>query len=73
MNHHNPAMRVGFDEAVRLFSEDAAYLAGQEQERGRIVEGFPADFTIVEGNRDMAADAQIAMTIKNGVVVYTRD
>jgi predicted amidohydrolase YtcJ len=73
MNHHNPAMRVDFDAAVRLFSEDAAYLAGQEQERGRIAEGFPADLTVVNGNRDMAADAQVAMTIKNGVAVYTRD
>jgi len=70
MNHHNPSMRMDIDAAVRLFSEDAAYLAGQEQERGKIAEGFPADFTIVDGNRDMAADAQVAMTIKNGAVVY---
>lgn len=73
MNHHNPEMRVDFDAAVRLFSEDAAYLAGQEHERGKIAEGFPADFTIVDGNRDLAAGIQVAMTIKNGVVVYARD
>ncbi|MCH7471499.1 amidohydrolase family protein [bacterium] len=69
MNHHNPLQSVDFDTAVRLFTEDAAYLAHQEDNRGKIARGFQADFTIVQGDRTMK-DAQVAKTIKNGRVVF---
>ncbi|MDQ3023584.1 MAG: amidohydrolase family protein [bacterium] len=71
MQHHNPEMRVDFDTAVRLFTEDAAYLAHQEESRGRIAEGHQADFTIVDGDRCMLS-ATVSATIKNGEIVYAR-
>jgi len=70
MNHHNEEMRVDFERAVGLFSQDAAYLAHQEDERGRIAGGYQADFTVVRGDRTMAADAAVALTIKGGRVVH---
>ncbi len=70
MYHHNPELRVDFDTAVRLFSEDAAYLAHQEGARGRIAPGFQADFTAVNGDRTMQG-ATVAATVKSGAVVYT--
>ena len=66
MNHHNPEHQVGFEEAVELFSCDAAYLCHREQETGRIAPGYAADFTIVEGGRNLE-DARIAGTIKDGI------
>ena len=71
MNHHNPEMRVGFDKAVALYSSDAAYLAHQEHERGRIAPGCQADLTIVDGDRELQPAARIADTVKLGRVVYT--
>jgi len=70
MNHHNPMHQVDFDTAVRLFSEDAAYLAHQELSRGRIAEEYLADFTVVDGDRELNADARVTLTIKQGKVVY---
>jgi predicted amidohydrolase YtcJ len=69
LNHHNPDQRVDFETAVRLFSDNAAYLAHQEQERGRIAKGYQADFTVVDGDRTLE-DASIAMTIKEGNIVW---
>ena len=70
LRHHNPAHRVDFDTAVRLFSADAAYLAHQEGARGRIAVGQQADFTVVRGDRTLAEDAAVALTIKNGSIIY---
>ena len=70
MNHHNPAMRLDFEAAVNLFSKDAAYLARQESDRGRIAPGYQADFTAVDGERDLAPDAAVSATIKLGKVVH---
>lgn len=70
LNHHNEALRVDFETAVGLFSHDAAYLAHQEGTRGRIAAGYQADLTIVNGDRTLAEDAAVALTIKGGRVVY---
>jgi predicted amidohydrolase YtcJ len=70
MYHHNPELRVDFDTAVGLFSADAAYLAHHESHRGRIAEGYQADFTVVDGDRTMQA-ASVAATVKSGQVVYS--
>jgi len=69
MNHHNPSQRVSFDTAVRLFTEDAAYLAHEEDIRGRIATGYLADLTVVMGDRTLDG-AKVAMTIKEGRAVY---
>ena len=70
MNHHNPEMRLDFDRAVKLFSADAAYLARQEDTRGRIATGCQADFTVVAGDRTLADTATVRATVKLGAVVY---
>jgi predicted amidohydrolase YtcJ len=70
MRHRNPAHRVDFDTAVRLFSADAAYLAHREQTRGRIAVGQQADFTVVKGDCALSEEASVALTIKSGDIVY---
>jgi hypothetical protein len=69
MHHHNPAQRVDFDTALRLFTADAAFLAHQEGEVGRIAEGYCADLTVVRGGRDLVG-ATVALTVLGGAVVY---
>ena len=69
MYHHNEAERVDFDAAVRLFSEDAAYLCHDEGNRGRIAAGQYANFTIVSGDRTLR-DATVAATVWRGKQVY---
>lgn len=70
MYHHNPEQRVEFETAVRLFTEDAAYLAHQEDSRGKIANGYQADFTVVDGDRKMQ-DAKVWKTVKGGEVVFS--
>jgi predicted amidohydrolase YtcJ len=70
MYHHNPELRVDFETAVRLFTEDAAYLAHQEDSRGKIADGYQADFTVVNGDNSMHA-ATVACTVKNGGITYS--
>ncbi|HES58705.1 MAG TPA: hypothetical protein ENO21_04680, partial [Firmicutes bacterium] len=69
LEHHNPAQRVDFDTAVRLFSEQGAALAHQEGTRGRIAPGCQADFTVVAGGRSLEG-ARVELTVKCGVVVH---
>ncbi len=71
MYHHNPAQRVDFDTAVQLFTENAAYLAHQEGERGKIAVGYKADFTVVDGDRSLEG-ATVAMTIKGGENTWSK-
>jgi predicted amidohydrolase YtcJ len=42
--------RVSATEALRGFTSEAAYAAGEEEVRGRIAKGFEADLTIVDRN-----------------------
>jgi predicted amidohydrolase YtcJ len=68
-NHHNPEQRIDLDTAVELFTSNAAYLAHQEQHRGKLVPGYSADFTAVSGELGSAQQA-VACTIVAGRVVY---
>ncbi|MCC7478482.1 amidohydrolase family protein [bacterium] len=67
MYHHNPAHRVDFDTAVQLFTENAAYLAHQDDTRGKIAMGYQADFTVVDGDRSLLGSV-VSSRVKNGVL-----
>jgi predicted amidohydrolase YtcJ len=69
LQHHNPAQRVDFDTAVRLFSEQGAAMAREEGWRGRIAPGYQADFTVLDGDRTLE-QAAVALTVKGGRVVH---
>jgi predicted amidohydrolase YtcJ len=70
MYHHCEDQRVDFDSAVRLFTENAAYLAHQEDRRGSIAAGQQADFSVLDGGRDLLA-ARLAATVKGGEIIFS--
>jgi predicted amidohydrolase YtcJ len=78
-----PEQRLTFDEAVAGFSSGAAYASFSEDHRGRIREGYDADFTVLsehvepivggrEANMQRLLDAHVMLTIVGGEVVYRR-
>ncbi|MCU1227979.1 MAG: putative secreted protein [Acidobacteria bacterium] len=70
-----PDQKLTMDEAVRGFTQDAAYAAFEEDSRGVIEPGKLADFTIVEGDLYNAPlsdlwKSKVRMTVVGGEVVY---
>jgi predicted amidohydrolase YtcJ len=71
----HPEERVTIEEALRMFSEGAAYAAFEEKERGRITPGMRADLTVLGKDPTAIAPADllttpVVMTIVGGVVEY---
>ncbi|HET9315763.1 MAG TPA: amidohydrolase, partial [Vicinamibacteria bacterium] len=70
-----PQERVSLEQALRMFTRDAAYAAFDEKERGVIAPGRRADFTVL--GRDLTTvapldidDVPVRMTIVGGRVVH---
>jgi predicted amidohydrolase YtcJ len=72
-----PEQRLSVEEALRMYTVDAAYSSGEENIKGSIEGGKLADFTIL--NKDpllistnKVKDINIEMTIIDGKVVYSK-
>ncbi len=72
-----PDQRLTRPEALKLFTEDAAFAEFAEERRGKIAPGFDADLTVLD--RDVLAaslpasdipKAKVVMTVVGGEVVY---
>ncbi|MFQ5845577.1 MAG: amidohydrolase, partial [Planctomycetota bacterium] len=70
-----PGQKLGREEALRLFTLDAAYAAFQEQEVGSLEAGKLADFVVLD--RDILAcpapellEARVLRTVVGGETVY---
>ncbi|HET6896923.1 MAG TPA: amidohydrolase family protein, partial [Vicinamibacteria bacterium] len=71
----HPEERVTIEDALRMFSEGAAYAAFEEKDRGRISAGMRADLTVLGKDPTAIAPADllttpVVMTIVGGVVEY---
>jgi len=69
INHHNPAEALTAEQAIGIYTENAAFLAHQEHLYGKIEVGMQADFTILNQSIREGRDAQntkIIATIHNG-------
>ena len=72
-----PEERITVDEALRLYTLDAAYASFEESVKGSIEEGKLADFTVI--SRDLHAvppckigGIKVEMTVVGGKVVYSK-
>jgi predicted amidohydrolase YtcJ len=71
----HPQERVGLEQALRMFTQDAAYAAFDEKERGTIAVGMRADLTVLGADLEKVAPSAIAtvpvrMTVVGGRVVH---
>ena len=72
-----PEQRLTVDEALRMYTVDAAYCSGEEQVKGSIEEGKIADLTVLSNDplavpTDELGNINVEMTIINGKVVYCK-
>jgi predicted amidohydrolase YtcJ len=70
-----PRERVSLEQALRMFTQDAAFAAFDEKERGTIAVGMRADLTVVGTDLEKVAPGALAavpvrMTIVGGRVVH---
>jgi hypothetical protein len=69
--------RVTVDQAIRMYTVNAAYVGFDEKRKGTIEEGKLADFTVLSGDpyvvgAERIRDIRVEMTIVGGVRVYER-
>ncbi len=49
-NHHNPAERLDVEDALLMYTYDAARFGHAESQTGRLAPGYGADFVVLEGD-----------------------
>lgn len=72
-NHHNPQERISAAEAIKMYTESAAWLSHDESRLGSLEIGKQADISVL--NTDLTQtydyrDARVQLIVKNGEVVY---
>ncbi|WP_028783466.1 amidohydrolase [Thalassobacillus devorans] len=74
---YNPSQQLSMYEAISLYTSGSAFAIKHEHDRGKIKEGYTADFTVLD--RDLftiaaheIVDANVSMTVVDGEVVYQR-
>ena len=72
-----PEERVGVETALRAYTVNTAYAAGEEAVKGKIVPGMLADFTVLDADPFRVApsrlkDIAVSATIVGGRVVHER-
>jgi predicted amidohydrolase YtcJ len=76
-NHPHPARRVSVENALRMFTVNAAYAEFHEHEKGSLEDGKQADLVVVD--RDPFLDTEhiresvVELTMKAGEVSYLRE
>ena len=77
VTHPNPAIRITVEEALRLYTADAAYASFEEQLKGTLAPGMLADFIILSANPqtippEKLQDVKVLQTFVGGKSVYSR-
>ena len=70
--------RMTLDEAIKSYTEWASYASHEEKVKGKIKEGFYADFTVLDQELNsiepkMILKTTVLFTILNGKIVYQND
>jgi len=72
-----PRERLNFEEALRLYTVNAAYLTMEENEKGSVEEGKLADFTVLSDDPTKSppgklAEVEVELTIIGGRIVHQK-
>jgi len=72
-----PEERLDAETALRAYTVNNAWVAGEEDYKGRIQEGFLADLAVLDANPltvdgRLLKDVQVTMTVVDGKVVFER-
>ena len=76
INHHNPAERLSPAEAIRIYTENNAWLARAEDRYGLIEPGFEADLSVMDTDFTQPFNyvhARTLRVIRRGETVYAAD
>lgn len=70
-----PEQKLSVYDAVSLYTTGSAYVIGKEHTHGQIVEGFTADFTVLDRDlftipSDEIPSAKVRMTVVNNTIMY---
>jgi predicted amidohydrolase YtcJ len=75
-NHPHPARRVSVEDALRMFTINAAWVGFEEQQKGTIEVGKLADLVILDRDPyqepEHISEFAVEMTITEGKIVYER-
>jgi predicted amidohydrolase YtcJ len=71
-----PEERLSVEDALRAYTQGAAYAAGQEEIAGRLAPGCLADFVVLDhditgGPAESILDTRVRHTVVNGEVVFS--
>ncbi|MDR1993950.1 MAG: amidohydrolase, partial [Nitrososphaerota archaeon] len=69
LRRNYPKQRLGVNEALQLYTLNAAYCLGEETKKGSIEEGKLADFTILSKDLEAVEPASIKDVAVEGIVV----
>lgn len=73
IRHQNPAQRISTDEAMGMFTLDAAKSEGMDDVTGSIEPGKKADFVVLNGDFERNPEVvKIEMSVIGGEVLYER-
>lgn len=77
VNHPNKASQITVYEALKMYTVNGAYASFEEKEKGTLERGKKADLIVL--NQDIMTvlpekirEVEVAMTFKNGQLLYTR-
>ena len=76
-NHPHPARRVSVEDALRMFTVNAAYAEFREREKGSLEVGKQADLVVIDRDpfvqTEHIRESVVELTMKGGEVSYLRE
>jgi len=73
LNHNNPAERLSPEQAIKIYTENAAWLSHDEAQFGAIRSGLQADFSVLNYNLfdpPPYSQRKVKAVIKKGILQY---
>jgi predicted amidohydrolase YtcJ len=77
VTHPNPAIKISVEEAIRLYTIDAAFASFEEDRKGSLIPGKLADFVVLSANpfeiaSEELKDIKVLATYVGGRCVFSR-